>query len=102
MIARQQAIAARFWSKVDKSGGKNACWPWMAGSFPPGYGVFWYDKDRPCGADNGASVLVDTQVLEIRSLYTEGNTTWKKLALEYGVTKCQIGNIIHRKSWKHI
>ena len=21
----------RFWPKVDKSGGKDACWPWLAG-----------------------------------------------------------------------
>lgn len=30
----------RFWSKVDKSGGENACWLWLAATQPEGYGVF--------------------------------------------------------------
>lgn len=29
-----------FWSKVDKSGGSNACWPWIAGKNSKGYGWF--------------------------------------------------------------
>ena len=31
---------ARFWSKVDKSGGENACWPWKASLTPKGYPQF--------------------------------------------------------------
>jgi len=31
---------ARFWSKVDMSAGPDGCWPWLAGRFPRGYGVF--------------------------------------------------------------
>ncbi len=30
----------RFWSKVDKSGGPEACWPWRDGLFSDGYGQF--------------------------------------------------------------
>jgi hypothetical protein len=30
----------RFWSKVDWSGGHEACWPWMAGIDKDGYGKF--------------------------------------------------------------
>lgn len=32
----------RFWSKVDRDGGLNACWPWKAAinKKPNGYGVF--------------------------------------------------------------
>jgi hypothetical protein len=33
-------MAVRFWSKVDRSGGPDACWPWMAGMFSTGYGAF--------------------------------------------------------------
>lgn len=34
-----EAEIARFWSRVDKSGGPDACWPWTAGCFQPsGYG----------------------------------------------------------------
>jgi len=32
--------AARFWTKVDRSGGPDACWPWMAARNRSGYGVF--------------------------------------------------------------
>lgn len=33
-------IEERFWSKVDKSGGPNTCWPWTAGKCTGGYGSF--------------------------------------------------------------
>ena len=34
-----------FWSKVDKSGGPDACWPWMAAEGSVGYGaVKWRGK----------------------------------------------------------
>ena len=36
--------AERFWSKVDKSGGEFACWPWTAGICTnTGYGNVWWD-----------------------------------------------------------
>lgn len=34
------AIEQRFWSKVDKSGGKDSCWPWTGGTWRDGYGLF--------------------------------------------------------------
>ena len=33
-------ISDRFWSKVDRSAGPDACWPWIAGCFNTGYGAF--------------------------------------------------------------
>jgi hypothetical protein len=36
---------ARFWAKVDRSGGADACWPWLAGKGTGGYGrVAWQGK----------------------------------------------------------
>lgn len=32
------ALAAKFWPKVDKSGGPNACWPWIGAVDNGGYG----------------------------------------------------------------
>ena len=35
-----EATVARFWSKVDRSGGPDACWPWKAALRSTGYGIF--------------------------------------------------------------
>lgn len=44
---RAIAIADRFWARVDKSAGPNACWPWTRGTIPEGYGSFsWLGKTR--------------------------------------------------------
>ena len=39
-----QKVIDRFWSKVDKSGGPDACWPWTAGTYRGGYGQFAVDR----------------------------------------------------------
>lgn len=45
-----QPLEERFWSKVDKSGGPAACWPWTASVDPKGYGQFAYaDGTRRSG-----------------------------------------------------
>lgn len=36
-------MSDRFWSKVDRSGGPDACWPWMAYRQPKGYGIARHD-----------------------------------------------------------
>lgn len=38
-----EAAVVRFWSKVDKAGGPNACWPWVGGRDKDGYGWFKVD-----------------------------------------------------------
>lgn len=46
MPRKPQDLAARFWSKVDQSGGPDACWPWIKGRRPEpqNYGRFkWVD-----------------------------------------------------------
>jgi hypothetical protein len=40
----------RFWPKVDRSGGPDACWLWTAGAQGSGYGQFYPSKGRPTGA----------------------------------------------------
>jgi hypothetical protein len=41
-----------FWARVDKSGGPDACWPWLGSFFPGGYGQF-----RFVGVGLGAHVF---------------------------------------------
>lgn len=36
---RPEPLADRFWAKVDRSGGPDACWPWTAGRRRDGYGT---------------------------------------------------------------
>lgn len=52
-------IPARFWSKVDKSGGPDACWPWMD-TMDDEYGSFSYrthDGERTIPAHRMALIL---------------------------------------------
>lgn len=162
-IKLSHADEDRFWSKVDKSGGPNACWLWTASKNEKGYGQFrkrdwmflahriaWTLKngqipldgsyhgtcichkcDVPAccnpshlfsgsvkdniddminkgrkvhlrGEYNGRAKLTPAQILEIRSAHAAGNTTYHKLASQYGVTFGLIGFIVSRRSWKHI
>ena len=42
MVFVRQPVIPRFWSKVDKSSGRAACWPWLASiQQGSGYGRFW-------------------------------------------------------------
>jgi len=40
------ADPSRFWAKVDRSAGPNACWPWLGKKDRDGYGEFEF-KARP-------------------------------------------------------
>lgn len=44
MNAFTEKDISRFWDKVDKSGGDNACWVWRASRTPLGYGHFGFRR----------------------------------------------------------
>lgn len=44
----------RFWGKVDKSGGADACWPWLRAITSHGYGCVTDGKDRVKSAHKSA------------------------------------------------
>lgn len=48
------------------------------------------------------SILTEQQVLEIRERYAKGGVLQKSLAIEYGVHKASLNDIIRRKNWTHI
>jgi hypothetical protein len=52
---------ARFWSKVDRSGGPDACWPWQAAINNKGYGRFRF-PDREVLAHRLAWAIVNGEI----------------------------------------
>lgn len=43
VVKWELADQERFWSKVDTSGGENACWEWLGTKDRYGYGRFWFN-----------------------------------------------------------
>jgi hypothetical protein len=61
----------------------------------------------PYGADNGRAKLTERQVLDLRSrwrnaLGRRGTSLIEQLANEFHISKRQVRNIIHRRSWPHV
>lgn len=52
-----RSIAERFWEKVDKSGGEDACWLWTASTYKSGYGQFGLRAGKIVGAHRVAWIL---------------------------------------------
>jgi hypothetical protein len=50
----------------------------------------------------GTVKLTSNQVTEIRRTFMLGGTTKTELAIKYGVDRSTVGDIINRKSWRHI
>jgi len=54
------------------------------------------------GENNGASKLLNEQVIKIRELYKTGNYTTIKLGNMYGVNRSTISYITNNKTYKHL
>ncbi len=54
------------------------------------------------GENSGRHILTEDQVREIRARYDPNNVTAIDLALESGVSKYCIRNVVYRNRWKHI
>lgn len=54
------------------------------------------------GEDHWKAKLTAAQVVDIRSRYAAGGVAQKDLALEFGVLRPVISNIIHRRLWKRL
>jgi hypothetical protein len=94
-------VEQRFRSKIDTSGGPDACWPWIAARNNNGYGLFWCagrlvlahrfayelahgplaDDQRAChdcpegdnpACCNAAHLFAGTQAANIRDMVTKG------------------------------
>ena len=54
------------------------------------------------GEANGNSKLTESDVVEIRRLYSSGQYTYKELASQFNVHFDLIGRIVKRKNWTHV
>ena len=45
-VQKRVPLHDRFWSKVDQSGGPDACWPYLAACDEDGYGCFYYQGNN--------------------------------------------------------
>lgn len=65
-------------------------------------GLFKNAPTKRRGIFNGNSVVSDKIVIKIRKENSEGNTSQKKLAEKYNISKSTLYQIIHRITWTHI
>jgi hypothetical protein len=54
------------------------------------------------GSANGSSKLTESQVLEIRKLYSGGILTQQEIALQYNVAQTLISFVVRGAGWKHV
>lgn len=52
-----------------------------------------------CGAENGASKLVENDVVAVRDKYASGKYTQDELARAYGISQRAVGKIVQGKTW---
>lgn len=64
--------AARFWKKVDRSGGDESCWIWLGGLDSGGYGLFRY-KGKNTKAHRFAYELFFSALVEIDACHSCDN-----------------------------
>ena len=56
----------------------------------------------PLGERNGSAKLTEGQVRSIRLLYRNGERSQADLGRMFGVTQTVIGDLVRRKTWKHV
>jgi hypothetical protein len=54
------------------------------------------------GSRHGHAVLSEVDVVRLRRLYGEGNSTHQELADEYGVCRATVSLLIQGSTWKHV
>ncbi len=59
-------------------------------------GTVFYGEEHP------ASKATETMVRDIRTRYAAGGISQRVLAAEYGLDRSTVGQIIKRKTWKHV
>ncbi len=60
-----------------------------------------YPKGTAKGERHGHSKITSLDVLEMRRRYSEGETQFS-IAVDFGLSRPQIGGIVNRKQWSHV
>lgn len=60
-VKLSESDVKRFWSKVDKNGGEDACWEWLAGKNKSGYGKF-STVDKHWRAHRAAWIIASKEI----------------------------------------
>ena len=59
---RAEHAIDRFWEKVDRSGGPDACWLWTASTRRKGYGQFALRNNKPIPAHRAIWIMVNGEI----------------------------------------
>lgn len=54
------------------------------------------------GMESYGAKLTDEAVREVRALYEAGGWTHRSLGAQYGVSHHTIGQVVRRRSWRHV
>lgn len=54
------------------------------------------------GVQNGNAKLTEDQVRQIRSTYAAGGIGLKNLGAQFGISKKNVQDIVHRRIWRHV
>lgn len=82
-----EALAARFWSKVDRSGSLTACWTWT-GAFSkkranlPARPIFWIAYLKIDGTPARRSPQLIVPAARMALALTDGTPPWERQGLE--------------------
>lgn len=59
-------------------------------------------KKSLSGEESGMAKLTDSQVKDMRLLYSQGNITQRELAALYGIKQMTVWCILVRRTWRHV
>lgn len=59
-------------------------------------------KDVARGERSGGAKITESQVIEMRQIYSSKTLSQNQLAERYGIDQASVWRIVNNKTWKHI
>lgn len=69
---------------------------------PEEHGRLHREREKKNGSEIGNSVLTESDVRQIRTLYNETDMAYTDLAEKFDTSASNIGNIINQDTWQHV